>query len=140
MGSINDATGRCLCGAVSVTAQSLATDVGACHCNMCRNWGGGPFMTLECAGDIAFTGGEHIAVYDSSDWAQRGFCSRCGTHLFYKLKPANQYMLPAGLFDRDTSVRFDHQIFIDEKPAYYTFSNSTHTMTGEEAFAHFSDT
>jgi hypothetical protein len=29
------------------------------------------------------------------------------------------------------------QIFIDEKPAYYTFANQTKTMTGAEVFAMF---
>ncbi len=30
---------------------------------------------------------------------------------------------------------FDHQVFIDQKPAYYEFANQTKNMTGAELFA-----
>jgi len=39
-------TGSCLCGAVSVTANNASTKVGACHCGMCRKWGGGHLWKL----------------------------------------------------------------------------------------------
>jgi hypothetical protein len=32
---------------------------------------------------------------------------------------------------------FDHQVFIEEKPEYYCFSNETQNMTGAEVFAMF---
>ncbi len=46
-------------------------------------------------------------------------------------------MVPVGLFDEDTSLNFDRQVFIDEKPAYYSFANETLDMTGAEVFAKF---
>lgn len=92
-------------------------------------------MALDCGTKVRLTG-DDIAVYDSSDWAERGFCKNCGTHLFYKLKQTQQYVVPAGLLDVEAeSLTFDHQIFIDEKPVYYHFGNETEIMTGEEAFA-----
>ena len=33
----------------------------------------------------------------------------------------------------------DNQIFIDEKPDFYSFANETTTLTGEEVFAQFND-
>ena len=75
------------------------------------------------------------SVFDSSPWAQRGFCKHCGTHLFYRLKEAQHYHLPVGLFDEAPEFSFDQQIFIDEKPAYYRFANDTRNMTGAEVFA-----
>ncbi|WP_459178373.1 GFA family protein [Dulcicalothrix desertica] len=44
----------CLCGAVSVFATSMSNLVGACHCNMCRKWGGGAFLVVECGADVSF--------------------------------------------------------------------------------------
>ncbi len=38
------------------------------------------------------------------------------------------------------SAVFDHQIFIDEKPDYYSFSNKTYNVTGEEVFAQYAPT
>ncbi|WP_416308454.1 GFA family protein [Neptunicella sp. SCSIO 80796] len=132
-----DAKGKCLCGAVNIQAKTLSTQVGACHCNTCRKWTGGPLLTVECKGEALFSGQEQISVYDSSDWAERGFCANCGTHLFYRLKPNNQYIFPAGLFEIDDRLNFEHQIFIEQKPDYYCFSNQTKNMTGEEVFALF---
>ena len=94
-------------------------------------------MGVDCQGSLAFSGEENIATFDSSEWAERGFCAKCGTHLFYRLKQNNQYIVPVGLFSAEGQVQFDHQIFIDEKPAYYSFANQTKNMTGEEVFAQF---
>lgn len=129
--------GRCLCGKVKVIANTMSRSVGTCHCDMCRRWTGGPLMVVDCGADVVFDGEENIKVYESSAWAERGFCANCGNHLFYRLKAANQYMLPAGLFDDHPPLVFDHQVFIDEKPEYYSFSNRTHNMTGQELFAKY---
>ncbi len=130
-----DAQGQCLCGKVSISA-TLNTELGACHCSMCRQWGGGPFLALTPAGASKIRGEANIQRFQSSDWAERGFCTNCGTHLFYHLLGSEHYVYPAGLFTV-SEVAFDHQIFIDEKPAYYDFSNTTKNMTGAEVFAQF---
>ena len=129
--------GKCLCGAVQITALSMNTQVGTCHCSMCRRWGGGPLMTVDCGTDVKFTGEEHVTIYESSEWAQRGFCSECGTHLFYLLKDDGRYFVPVGLFDSEDQFQFDHQIFIDKKPSFYSFANVTNNMTEEEVFAKY---
>lgn len=128
-------TGTCLCRAVSVAARLDKAAMGACHCGMCRKWTGGPLMAVECHDTLTWTGDEHIGVYDSSAWAQRGFCKQCGTHLFYRLKDRPFYALPAGLLDTMQDFVFDHQVFIDEKPANYSFANDTENLTGAEVFA-----
>lgn len=46
-------------------------------------------------------------------------------------------MMPAGLFNNNDGLLFDHQVFIDEKPSYYCFSNETTNMTGAEVFASY---
>ncbi len=51
--------------------------------------------------------------------AERGFCKKCGSHLFYRLKQNSQYYIPVGIFDNDEGLVFEHQVFIDEKPEYY---------------------
>jgi len=137
---MSDATighGHCLCGKVKVTANTMSHSVGSCHCGMCRRWTGGPLMAVDCGSEVIFEGQDNIKIYDSSAWAERGFCASCGNHLFYRLKQNNQYIMPAGIFDNDENLVFDHQIFIDEKPNYYCFSNETQNMTGAEVFAKY---
>jgi hypothetical protein len=94
-------------------------------------------MEIECGTDVAFEGRDNISVFDSSAWAERGFCNKCGTHLFYRLKKTGQHGVPVGLFDDEEDLTFIHQVFIDEKPAFYDFSNETHDMTGAEIFAKY---
>ncbi|MHC5778425.1 GFA family protein [Nostoc sp.] len=115
----------------------MSKNVTACHCSMCRNWGGGPLLVVDCESDVNFSGEENIGVYQSSQWAERGFCKQCGSHLFYKLKQNNQYFIPVGLFENCEGLVFDHQVFIDEKPKYYCFANETNDLTGAELFVQF---
>lgn len=94
-------------------------------------------FALECEEAVAFEGEDHIVRYKSSDWAERGFCRHCGSHLFYRLIPAGHYAIPAGALDRQDDLRLTSQIFIDDKPGYYDFANETRKLTGEEVFALF---
>jgi hypothetical protein len=131
----NNEIGGCLCGAVRFSANEFSKKAGACHCGMCRKWGGGPLMAVDCGAEVAFKGEENITVFDSSDWAERGFCKKCGSHLFYRLKQNQQHMIPVGLFDDQQPFVFNHQVFIDKKPAFYSFANETKNMTEAEIFA-----
>lgn len=128
------ARGSCLCGAVTLAVTASKQNIGACHCQMCRTWGGGPLLALESVSQVDFDGEENITVYASSDWAERGFCRRCGTHLFYRLKRGDHYAIPAGLVDTGQAWCFDTQIFIDNKPPWYAFANRTRDMTSQEVF------
>ena len=82
--------GECLCKSVVL---EIAHDGGfeACHCGMCRQWGGGPFLGIHTQSYTVLAGHHSIGVFSSSDWAERGFCTKCGTHLFYHLKPTDEY-------------------------------------------------
>lgn len=137
MSTSNRAIGKCLCGEVTFSAGSRSNHVGACHCDMCVHWVGGPLMTVDCGSDVNITGEQRITRYSSSDWAERGFCKECGSHLFYFLKSTGQYFIPAGLFDDNEDMVFDHQIFIDVKPKYFDFANTTKNKTRAEMFAQF---
>lgn len=130
-----EAKGSCLCGSVTLSTNSMDTDIGACHCGMCRKWGGGPLLAADCAQDLKIEGEENVKLYDSSEWAQRGFCGNCGTHLFYKLKQNSQYIVSQGVFESPKEAYLGHQIFIDKKPDFYSFSQETKNMTEEEIFS-----
>lgn len=130
-------TGKCLCGKVSVTAEGPVEKTGACHCGMCRKWSGSFYMAIDCGEHIEIEGEALVTRYQSSDWAERGFCKACGTNLFYYLKEPATYMCPPGLFDNVDDFVLDHQIFIDHKPGFYSLTQETHNMTEAEVFAKF---
>ena len=126
--------GRCMCGAVKFSATAKKQSVVACHCEMCRRWSAGPFMSMNC-GTVNFEGNENISRIRSSEWAERGFCAKCGSNLFYKLVDDNEYQMAAGLFDDQSTLRLSLQVFTDRKPEFYEFANETKMMTGEEVIA-----
>ena len=127
-----EGTGQCLCGAIEFTVKKMNHNVDACHCGMCRRWGGGPLMVVDCGKEVVFDGDDNISIYDSSEWAERGFCKVCGSHLFYRLKESKDHQIPVGLFHDQDHFMFKLQVFTDRKPAFYSFKNKTKEMTEAE--------
>ena len=128
--------GQCLCGAVTFTATAEKPSVIACHCEMCRRWSSGPFMAVSCK-SVTFDGQDNISRIRSSDWAERGFCNKCGSNLFYHLVDADSYQMAAGLLDDQSKLRLSLQVYTDEKPEFYEFANKTRMMTRDEVIAMF---
>ncbi len=88
-------------------------------------------LAVHCGPNVEFAGAENIAVYASSEWAERAFCKNCGTHLYYKLLATGEYFVPAGAFESADFV-LASQIYIDKKPNYYSFVNQTPTLTEQQ--------
>lgn len=130
-------SGKCLCGSVQVTVPIAKEVFDVCHCGMCRKWGGGPLMTVDGSGAAKFKGEEFIGVFSSSEWAERGFCKKCGTHLFYRLKDKDFRNFPMGLFADTEDFKFHMQIFVDRKPPNYNFAEKTEMLTEAQVFAKF---
>lgn len=126
--------GACLCGAVAVSVRPVKA-VEACHCGMCRRWGGGPLLSLHGGTDVQVSNRDEVSVYESSPWADRAFCRRCGTHLYYLLKPTGHHAVSAGLFQDRPDLELTEQIFIDRKPVYYEFANETVVLTEAQVLA-----
>lgn len=135
-------TGKCLCGAVGYTIDKEQKEVGACHCRFCQAWSGGVFIGVQAGADEAkLTGEENLTIYKSSDWAERGFCARCGSSLFYRVTAPGpmqgEFHFGAGTLDDWTGLEMTGEIFIDRKPEAYAFAGDRPRMTGAEMFALF---
>ncbi len=111
--------GQCQCGLVQIEVEDLPKKIGACYCAICRKInGGGPQLGVHGTSELKASGAEHIQRYASSDWAERGFCNKCGTTLFYHLTVGPQdYIYSAGLFN-DYEFEITSEIFIDAKPDF----------------------
>lgn len=123
--------GKCLCGAVTFTAEKVEPHVHACHCSICRKWSGGPMLAATVE-SVKFAGADHIKSYRSSDWAERGFCTECGTNLFYRLVEPNVYIMCTGAFENSEQFSLGGEIYIDEKPKGYNFAGDHERLTGAE--------
>lgn len=128
--------GSCLCGKVTVRTN-INKDVEVCHCGICRRWGGGPLLAFHCGPHVQISGEENLTRFASSPWAERAFCSHCGTHIFYHFIQADLYTVPAGLFQAESGLELKEQIFIDKKPAWYQFANVTTELTEQQVFEKF---
>ncbi len=133
-------TGKCLCGAVGFEVQNLNPEFGACHCKMCQRWAGSALLGLTIPADtITFSGKETISRYASSSWAERAWCSKCGSNLWYRVTAEGSeqgtYHMPIGLLDDTSGLVMNREIFTDEKAEVVRFSGERPTMTGEEVLA-----
>ncbi|MCJ8191079.1 GFA family protein [Sphingomicrobium aestuariivivum] len=128
--------GACLCGSVKVSAELPDRSVEVCHCTRCRQWVGGPYISTQGVKGFTLEGEEHVRTYRSSDHAERGFCGSCGSALFFHFLPSGGRSFMAGLFPAlDTSEDCAEEIFIDEKPGYYSLEGDRPRKTGAECLA-----
>jgi len=126
--------GRCLCDAVQITLTGAEKQVDVCHCHMCARWGGAMYAGIESEG-AEVRGEDAIATYRSSDWAERAFCSKCGSNLWYRFVPTGNRTFLSGLFDLPAGFGIKQQIFIDEKPDWYDLAQDSPRKTGAEIIA-----
>lgn len=124
--------GHCLCGTVTVTVTGAHDPrPGACHCRMCQRWSGGVFMCFEAQADAVTITGD-VARFASSDFAERAFCPRCGSHLW--MRDTDQadraYELMPGLFDAARGWNVRSEIYVDG--ALATLNGNHPRATGAE--------
>ena len=138
---MSERTGGCMCGAVRFTATEVPDTFGACHCEMCRRWAGSAFLGVSVpVSSVTWPGEPHIRTLQSSDWAERAWCQRCGTGLYYHVTDgphSANYEIPIGILDDASGLDFASEIFIDHKPAAYAFAGDRTRLTRAETLARF---
>lgn len=127
-------TGKCLCGAVTYTAEDVQPHFHACHCSMCRRWSGGPGFAVAVS-SVTISGEENMVAYKSSDWAERCFCKQCGSNLFYRMPESGTTMVQTGSFDDESKFQLDGEIYVDEATGGYAFTGDHPRQTGAEFLA-----
>lgn len=117
--------GSCLCGAVRFEVEGNLGRSGACHCRQCRKQSGHYRASTEVAlTSLKVTGSENVRWYQSSELASRGFCSVCGSFLFWKSPDADAIEIALGAFDTPTQTQLTHHIFVADKGDYYDISDN----------------
>lgn len=135
-----------MCSAVRFKATGVPKAMGACHCEMCRRWSGSAFLEVTVPlANIEWEGAENIARLQSSDWAERTWCAKCGSPLYYHVTMpgpmSEEVQLSVGLFDDPSGFEFDTEIFIDCKPDSFAYAGEGRkTMTRAEMLAMFAAT
>ena len=133
-GASDSISGHCLCGSVTIVLGHPKRQVELCHCAMCRRWGGAFYAALSGA-EFTLTGEAAIARFRSSEWAERAFCTVCGSNLWYRFVPTGNRSFLAGLFADAAQFPIEREIFIDERAAWCTVAGDHPRLTGAETIA-----
>ena len=109
-----------MCGAVRCRVAGALRDVVGCHCSQCRRMTG-HFMaaTASRLSDFALLSDAALRWYEASAEARRGFCSACGSTLFWAGKGKDYISIAAGTLDDAHGLSFACHIFVADKGAYY---------------------
>ena len=114
--------GSSLWGAVIYQVRRFHPEIANCHCVTCRKFHGAAFATygkvqVEDLGWLA--GIDQLKVFVSSAGAERGFCSNCGSSLYYKIAgQEQQYSLTLGTLDCEPDRSVDNSIFCGSRPQW----------------------
>ena len=114
-----------MCGSVSYEVNDDLRDVIACHCTQCRKFSG-HFVAATAARPehLKLLSSDGLKWYRSSNTAQRGFCSNCGSSLFWKPDHNKHISLFAGTLDGQTGLSISSHICTQEKGDYYNIELS----------------
>ncbi len=113
-------TGSCLCGKVAFTIEGDLTPPNACHCGQCRRQSGHLWAsTVTHEDNLSFTAQETLGWYHASDIAKRGFCSACGSFLFWQHNDEDTIAISVGSLDEPTGLKLAQHIFVADKGDYY---------------------
>ncbi len=116
--------GSCLCGTVRFELDAALGPPDACHCVQCRKQSGHYFASTNVPkAALLISGQDHLTWYDSSEKVRRGFCSICGSSLFWDPPSRDWIAIAMGAFDTPTQTQLHMHIFVAEKGDYYAITD-----------------
>ena len=116
--------GSCLCGAVRFEVTGILDPPDACHCSQCRKQSGHFWASTEIARSaLTIYGVENLSWFRSSEKVQRGFCSTCGSSLFWDPIEKDTIAIAMGAFERPTGTRLRMHIYVADKGDYYEIND-----------------
>lgn len=115
-----EAAGGCQCGAIRYKTTAMLDNAHLCHCRMCQRAVGNIFAALVAAPRDALTWvrGEP-SRFHSSEHVDRGFCSNCGTPLFYENTRGDRVNLTIGSLDHPDAFSPKTQMGTESRVAWW---------------------
>ena len=110
----------CLCKGVSLSIKGELRSVINCHCISClKTHGNYAAYTATNEKNIHYISKKTLKWYNSSTFAKRGFCFKCGSSIFFKRKKSDHVSISAGLFKKPTNLSTSANIYVENKRDYY---------------------
>jgi hypothetical protein len=116
--------GSCMCGAVRFEVAGELPGPDACHCTQCRKQSGHYFVSTDVPRSaLTVTGDEALTWYRSSENVRRGFCSVCGSSLFWDPIHRDWIGVAMGAFESPTGTRVHIHVHVADKGDYYDITD-----------------
>ena len=123
-GDTMNVTGGCYCGRARYAAKLPSRDVTECHCSQCRKQSGHRYATaLTRSADVNIEGEDKLTWFRASSDAERGFCTSCGSHLFWRSLKDDSIAILAASIDDSSEMRITRHIFVNDKGDYYAITD-----------------
>ena len=117
-------SGSCLCGAVTFDIEGPLPGPDACHCSTCRKHSGHYFASTDVPrSSVTIHGEGNVTWYQSSQKARRGFCSICGSSLFWDPVGRDWIGIAMGAFEEPTGTQLAMHIYTADKGDYYDIAD-----------------
>ena len=116
--------GQCLCGAVRFHLTGAARDVTVCHCSVCRRLHGGAAAYSASPSEAFHIDDDADLRWHDVDGAHYGFCSTCGSRMFWKRDGWSHTSFNAALLVDAPPLMTTHHIWVGSAGAYEDLSTS----------------
>lgn len=124
-------SGGCYCGKVRYRARLDSAKVTECHCSQCRKQSGHRYATTHAkAGNVEIEDTGNITWFRASSEAERGFCTTCGSHLFWKSLKDNEMAILAASIDDPVGLHMARHIYVEDKAPYYEITDGLPQFNG----------
>lgn len=113
--------GGCLCGAIRYRAAARPMRAVICHCSICRKHTGAPIASFVHFPIDSFTWlKEQPKRYRSSEFAERGFCSQCGsTVTMHEEALSDRVQVAIGSLDQPDRVAVNDHVWTQDQISWF---------------------
>ena len=121
--------GACLCGEVRYEIHGELRDIVNCHCSKCRRFHGnfGAYTSVKVE-NLRITQQKSLkwfkSITDETPSVPRGFCSECGSSLFWHPKDQTHIAIAAGSLEEPTNLKTMGHVWCSQISDYYKINDN----------------
>ena len=122
--SLIKAAGGCLCGSVRYEITGELRGIVNCHCSKCRRFHGnfGAYTSVSID-DLILVEERGLKWFESTTDetpnVHRGFCSECGSSIFWHPRDKEKIAIAAGSLDEPTQLQTIGHVWVSQISDYY---------------------
>jgi hypothetical protein len=117
--------GSCACGNVIFQCDSEVLGFSACHCTICQQVSGGPYLAFIDFNTADITWTKEPDMWRAGELAERGFCMNCGSVVSMRyLMQTHRISVTCGMIeDKSKLPKIQQHIFLKEKAPYFVLAD-----------------